>query len=58
MTVTEPGLYPDIDFAEYLADPVSGGSLSHSGIKTLVNLRAERGPWGAGPAQKAHAICA
>jgi hypothetical protein len=36
-TITEPGLYPDLDFATYLADPVPGGSLSHSGAKTLLN---------------------
>ncbi len=34
--ITEPGVYPDIPFADYLADPWPTGSLSHSGAKTLV----------------------
>lgn len=34
--VTVPGLYPDVPEDKYHADPVPGGSLSHSGIKTLV----------------------
>lgn len=35
-TVTEPGVVPDLPIELYLADPVAGGSLSHSGAKTLV----------------------
>jgi hypothetical protein len=37
LVITEPGLYPDIPHDVYLADPVLGGSLSHSGAKTIVN---------------------
>jgi hypothetical protein len=35
--VTEPGVHLDIPHEVYLADPVVGGSLSHSGAKTIVN---------------------
>ena len=35
VTVTEPGVYAMPDDV-YLADPVPGGSLSHSGVKTLL----------------------
>lgn len=34
--ITRPGLITDMPFDTYLADPVDGGSLSHSGMKTLV----------------------
>jgi hypothetical protein len=37
LVITEPGLYPEIPHDVYLADPVLGGSLSHSGAKTIVN---------------------
>jgi len=33
--VTSPGLYPDLDFADYLADPVPGGSLSSTFARLL-----------------------
>lgn len=35
-TITKPGLYPQLDEATYLADPVPEGSLSNSGAKRLV----------------------
>lgn len=34
--ITEPGVYGDIPDAEYHADPVSAGSLSHSGARDLL----------------------
>lgn len=34
--ITEPGIYPDLDEAEYHGDPVPGGSLSASGAKLLL----------------------
>jgi len=34
--ITEPGLHPDIDEAEYHADPVQGGSLSVTASKLLL----------------------
>lgn len=34
--VTEPGLYPGMPDDVYLADPVPGGSLSHSGAKAIL----------------------
>jgi hypothetical protein len=37
VTITEPGLYPGLDFAEYLADPVPGGSLSSTFARLLTN---------------------
>lgn len=36
LSITTPGVY-DLPLDEYLADPVPGGSLSHSGAKTLLN---------------------
>lgn len=36
MIITKPGLYPDIPEAEYHADCVPEGSLSHSGAKHLI----------------------
>ncbi|MFG1776641.1 hypothetical protein ACGFIG_09455 [Micromonospora sp. NPDC049048] len=35
-TVTEPGLYPDMDEADYHRDPVPGGSLSSTGARKLL----------------------
>lgn len=37
LEVTEPGVVLGIPHEVYLADPVRGGSLSHSGAKTIVN---------------------
>jgi hypothetical protein len=34
--ITAPGVYPEMPNDVYLADPVAGGSLSHSGAKTLI----------------------
>jgi hypothetical protein len=39
--ITEPGLYPDIDEDWYHADPVSGGSLSVSGAKLMLQAPAK-----------------
>ena len=39
--ITEPGLYPDIDEDWYHGDPVSGGSLSVSGAKLLLQAPAK-----------------
>lgn len=36
MTVTEPGIYPDMSEAEYHGDPVPGGSLSSTGARKLL----------------------
>lgn len=36
MTVTEPGLYPDLPEAEYHADPVPEGSLSSTGARRML----------------------
>jgi hypothetical protein len=35
-----PGLYPDLSFEAYLADPFTGGSLSHSGARTILRTPA------------------
>jgi hypothetical protein len=35
--ITAPGVYPHLDFATYLADPVPDGSLSVSGARTLLD---------------------
>lgn len=32
-----PGAYPDVDMADYVTDPVAGGSLSASGVKLLLD---------------------
>jgi PDDEXK-like domain of unknown function (DUF3799) len=34
--ITDPGVYPDLDLAEYIADPVIGGSLARSDAKMLI----------------------
>lgn len=34
--ITKPGLVYDMEADTYLADPVKGGSLSHSGVKTII----------------------
>lgn len=39
--ITEPGLYPDVDEDWYHADPVTGGSLSVSGAKLLLQAPAK-----------------
>lgn len=39
-TITAPGLYPDLDSADYLADPIPGGSLS----STLARLLTKHVP--------------
>lgn len=39
--ITAPGLYPDIDEDWYHADPVTGGSLSVSGAKLLLQAPAK-----------------
>lgn len=36
MTITEPGVYPELDEAGYHADPVPAGSLSSGGARTLI----------------------
>lgn len=36
MSIETPGLYPDLDSAEYLADPVPDRSISVSGARTLL----------------------
>ncbi|SCL12814.1 PD-(D/E)XK nuclease-like domain-containing protein [Micromonospora inyonensis] len=36
LTVTEPGLYPDIADEDYHRDPVPGGSLSSTGLRKLL----------------------
>lgn len=38
--ITEPGHYPDLDEADYHADPVVGGSLSSTGARTLLDVPA------------------
>lgn len=38
--ITQPGVVLGMPHETYLADPVQGGSLSHSGIKTLVTKTA------------------
>lgn len=41
VTITEPGLYPDLTNADYHADPIPGGSLSASGAKALLRAPAK-----------------
>lgn len=36
LTISEPGVYPDITDIDYHADPVPGGSLSRSGARKLL----------------------
>ena len=36
---TAPGLYPGVPHADYVADPVTGGSLSSSGVRRLLPPR-------------------
>ena len=48
MTVTEPGIYRGMPAVEYHADPVpaeQGGSLSHSGAKTLLHQTPAHYQW-------------
>lgn len=39
---TAPGLYPDIPHADYIADPVIGGSLSSTGARKLLASTPEK----------------
>jgi hypothetical protein len=41
MTITRPGLYPELTNEQYHADPVEGGSLSASGAKTILKAPAK-----------------
>lgn len=37
-----PGLYPDVPHADYIADPVTGGSLSSTGARKLLTTNPEK----------------
>lgn len=40
ITITQPGIYPDIPDTIYHADPTAGGSISYSGLKDILRTPA------------------